>query len=75
MVWPLIFDKFEQSDELVINPIEDLTFDEYSYLMDKMRGENLKEAMDIIPSQKANWMKYIINVLSDLYADYKKAKH
>ncbi len=72
-VWPLIFNKYEQGDELVTNPIEDLTFQEYSHMMDVIRDDNFKkaiEAPDVIPSQTANWTRYIINVLSELSANY-----
>ncbi len=70
-VWLLIFSKFEQGDELAIIPIEDLTFDEYSHLMDEIRENSSKDPTDIIPSQTVNWTRYVNSILSALYADYK----
>ncbi len=74
LVWPLIFSKYEQGDELVINAIEELTFPEYSEFMERILADNLqlaRESVTVTPSQTANWTKYIINVLSEIYANYR----
>ncbi|MGK7918084.1 MAG: hypothetical protein AB4038_21530, partial [Prochloraceae cyanobacterium] len=74
LVWPLIFSKYEQGDELVINAIEELTFPEYSEFMERILADNLqlaRESVTLTPSETANWTKYIINVLSEIYANYR----
>jgi hypothetical protein len=73
-VWPLVFSKYEEGEELVTNLIEDLTLDEYAHLMDEILDENLERAKDVIPSQKANWTRYVIHVTSQLYEEYEGEK-
>ncbi len=75
LVWPLIFSKYNQGDELAMNIIEDLTFNEYSYVMDNIHNDNnlnRSKTNYVIPSQRGNWTKYIINVLSEIHADNEK---
>ncbi len=68
-IWPLLFQKYEQGDELVKEPLIDLTFTEYGSLLDKIRQESAKERYTadgayIVPSENANMMKYIKKLLA-----------
>jgi hypothetical protein len=69
MVWPLLFDRYFRGDELTMNPIEDLTFAEHPNLMTETREKNLRPATGAIPSQSANWARYVSGILSLLYDD------
>lgn len=72
-VWPLLFRKFAEGDELATNAIEDLTFPEYADEMDQVLAANqiqVRETEGIIPSQAANWTRYIARVVARLYDDY-----
>ncbi len=68
-IWPLLFQKYEQGDELVKIPLIDLTYTEYGSLLDEIRQESAKERYTaegayIAPSEKANMMKYIKKLLA-----------
>ncbi|MBE9569287.1 MAG: hypothetical protein IMF11_01555 [Proteobacteria bacterium] len=68
-IWPLLLQKFEQGDFLVINALEDLTFAEYRYILDEITQESsqeryTEEGVYIAPSPRANWMKYIKKLLA-----------
>ncbi|MCZ7405511.1 MAG: hypothetical protein O8C67_11375 [Candidatus Methanoperedens sp.] len=68
-IWPLLFQKYEQGDELVKMPLVDLTYTEYGSLLDEIRQESAKERYTaegayIAPSEKANMMKYIKKLLA-----------
>ncbi len=63
-IWPLLFQKYEQGDDLVKEAIIDLTYTEYGSLLDEIRQESAKERYNaqgayIAPSEEANVMKYI----------------
>ena len=66
--WPLMFEKYMQGDELAANAILDLTLNEYESLLDSIRTEGNKRAIKkgLIPTQKANTMRYIMRVLDKL---------
>ncbi|NJD03084.1 MAG: hypothetical protein FIA99_10950 [Ruminiclostridium sp.] len=68
-IWPLLFQKYEQGDELVKMVIIDLTYTEYGSLLDEIRQESTKERYTaegayIAPSENANMMKYIKKLLA-----------
>lgn len=68
-IWPLLFQKYEQGDELVKEVLIDLTYTEYGSLLDNIRQESTKERYNaqgayIAPSGKANMMKYIKKLLT-----------
>ena len=68
-IWPLLFQKYEQGDELVKMAIIDLTYTEYGSLSDEIRQESTKERYTaegayIVPSGEANMMKYIKKLLA-----------
>ncbi len=68
-IWPLLFQKYEQGDELVKEPLIDLTYPEYGSLLDEIRQESAKERYTaegayIAPSENANMMKYIKKLLA-----------
>ncbi|MBU4076213.1 MAG: hypothetical protein KKI06_05860 [Euryarchaeota archaeon] len=68
-IWPLLFQKYEQGDELVKMAIIDLTYTEYGSLLDEIRQESTKERYTaegayIAPSEEANMMKYIKKLLA-----------
>ena len=66
--WPLVFEKLVQGDELAKLAIIDLTFDEYSSLMDSIVDEGNKRAIKngLIPTQKANWMRFSMQAIAKL---------
>ena len=68
-IWPLLFQKYDQGDILVAETIIDLTYTDYSSLLDEIRQESTKERYTaegayIAPSEKANMMKYIKKLLA-----------
>lgn len=68
-IWPLLFQKYEQGNDLVKEPLIDLTYTEYSSLLDEIRQESVKERYNaegayIAPSESANMMKYIKKLLA-----------
>ncbi len=68
-IWPLLFQKYEQGDDLVKMTLIDLTYTEYGSLLDEIRQESAKERYTaegayIAPSEKANMMKYIKKLLA-----------
>jgi hypothetical protein len=68
VVWPIIFDKFQQGDFFAINAIEDLTLDENKDVLEKVKkGNNLKSASEsgatIYRSPQGNTLKYIKELL------------
>ncbi|MCP4344596.1 MAG: hypothetical protein GY795_03595 [Desulfobacterales bacterium] len=65
---PLLFRLFEQDEFFVINPIKDLTSDQYGYLKDEIRQESSRNRYDkngvyLIPSLKCNVMKYLKKII------------
>ncbi len=68
-VWALLFERYELGDELVISAIEDLTFEDYSHLMEESVAGGLTRADSVVPTQAANWTKYIQRVLGELGPD------
>ncbi len=42
-MWPLLFQKYEQGDELAGITLIDLTYTEYGYLLDEIRQESNQE--------------------------------
>ncbi|MCZ7383918.1 MAG: hypothetical protein O8C63_04115 [Candidatus Methanoperedens sp.] len=68
-IWPLLFQKYEQGDELVKMTLIDLTYTEYGSFLDEIRQESARERYTvegayIAPSEKANMMKYIKKLLA-----------
>jgi hypothetical protein len=68
-IWPLLFQKYEQGDDLVKEPLIYLTYTEYGSLLDEIRQESAQERYTaegayIAPSEKANIMKYIKKLLA-----------
>lgn len=68
LVWPYIFDKFQQGDFFVINALEDLTLDENPDVLEKVKKESsLKPVTEsgafIVRSPKTYAMKYIKELL------------
>lgn len=67
-IWPLLFQKYEQGDDLVQEPLIGLTYTEYGSFLDEIRQESAKERYTaegayIAPSENANMMKYIKKLL------------
>jgi len=68
-IWPLLFQRYEQGDNLVKEPLIDLTYTEYGSFLDEIRQESVKERYTaegayIAPSENANMMKYIKKLLA-----------
>ncbi len=68
-IWPLLFQKYEQGDDLVKEALIDLTYTEYGSLLDEIRQESAQERYTaegayIAPSENANMMKYIKKLLA-----------
>ena len=68
-IWPLLFQKYEQGDELVGMTLVNLTYNEYGSLLDEIRQESAKERYTaecayIAPSGDAIAMKYIKKLLA-----------
>ncbi len=68
-IWPLLFQKYEQGDDLVKETLIDLTYTEHGSLLDEIRQESAQERYTaegayIAPSEKANMMKYIKKLLA-----------
>jgi len=68
-IWPFLFQKYEQGDELVGMTLVNLTYNEYGSLLDEMRQESAKERYTaegtyIAPSGDAITMKYIKKLLA-----------
>ena len=68
-IWPLLFQKYEQGDELVGRTLVNLTYNEYGSLLDEIRQESAKERYTaegtyIAPSGDAITMKYIKKLLA-----------
>ena len=68
LVWPLIFDKFQQGDFFTINALEDLTLAENQDVLDKVKKESsLKSTTEtgavIVRSPQTYAMKYIKELL------------
>ncbi len=69
--WPLLFQKYEQGDELVGMTIIDLTYTKYGFHLDEIRRESNQERYTdkgayITPSKNANMIKYIEKLLASL---------
>lgn len=67
-IWPLLFQKYEQGDDIVKELLIDLTYTEYGSLLDEIRQESTREKYTtegayIAPSENANMMKYIKKLL------------
>lgn len=68
-IWPLLFQKYEQGDELAGMTLVNLTYADYSYLLDEIRQESARERYTaegayIAPSANANRMKHIKKLLA-----------
>ncbi len=68
MIWPLLFQRCEQGDELAGMTLVNLTYNEYGSFLDEIRQESAKERYTaegayIAPSAEANMMKYIKKLL------------
>ncbi|WP_449405434.1 DUF7689 domain-containing protein [Methanocella conradii] len=68
-VWPLLFQKYVQGDELAKEAIIDVTYTKYGLLLDDIRQESAKERYNtegayIAPSEEANIMRYIEKLLA-----------
>ncbi len=67
-IWPLLFQEYEQGNNLVAEVILDLTYyTEYGSLLDEIRQEKEQytaEGAYIAPSERANMMKYIKKLLA-----------
>lgn len=64
VIWPLLFQKYEQGDGLVKEALIDLTYTEHGYILDEIRQESTKERYNaqgayLAPSEDANIMRYI----------------
>ncbi len=72
----LVFDRYEDGDDLAINAIEDLTLDGYGDLMGQIvdEGNKLARAERLTPSQSANWTNYVKELLAKIdFSDLKGA--
>jgi hypothetical protein len=67
-VWPLVFNKYVEGEELNAILIADLTFKEYLWLMDDIKHQQNLEASrnHTAPSTRANYINYITALLGGL---------
>ncbi len=68
-ILPLLFQKYEQGDELAGMTLINLTHDKYGSLLEEIRHESTQERYTaegayLAPSGKANIMKYIKKLLA-----------
>ncbi|NOR48353.1 MAG: hypothetical protein GQ533_09985 [Methanosarcinaceae archaeon] len=68
-IWPLLFHKYEQGDELVGRTLVNITYNEYGSFLNEIRQESAKERYTaegayIAPSENAITMKYIKKLLA-----------
>lgn len=67
-VWPLIFNKYVDGEELSMLLIADVTKDEYSWLMEEIRKQQNRECSRkrYPPSQRVNGLNYISALLKEV---------
>lgn len=68
-IWPLLFQKYEQGDELVGRTLVNITYDEYGSFLNEIRQESARERYTaegayIAPSENAITMKYVKKLLA-----------